>query len=66
MVFHQIRSGVYQPVDGRNYYSSPIPNCKLEILAKYVLVIDNECGDEDDDVIDYHHAVESKMPVDEQ
>ena len=35
--------------------------------SKYVLVIDGESGDEDDDVIDYHHdndAFEGKMPVD--
>jgi len=36
--------------------------------SKYVLLIDNESGHEDDDVIDYHHddAMESKTPVDEQ
>ena len=35
---------------------------------KYVLVISDESGDEDDNVIDYYHddAVESTMPVDEQ
>ena len=33
-----------------------------------VLVIDDERGNENDDIVDYHHddAVESKMPVDEQ
>ena len=73
MVFYQPRSNVYGTVDGPKYYDSPIPTCKLESLIntkfKYVLVIDNESGDEDDDAIDYNQnddAVASKMPVHEQ
>ena len=36
--------------------------------STYVLVIDNESGDEDDNVIGYHHddAVGSRMPFDEE
>ena len=39
------------------------------LSSKCVLAVDNESGDEDDDVIDYNHSddtVTSKMSVDEQ